>query len=50
MEPPISFAADAVHDEQVKILRAIEPFSEEGLKLHAVRGQYGAGDLFDERR
>src|SRR5207248_10560387 len=29
MEPPISFEADAVRDEQAKILRAIQPLSPE---------------------
>jgi glucose-6-phosphate 1-dehydrogenase len=27
MEPPISFSSDAVHDEQAKILRAVQPLS-----------------------
>jgi glucose-6-phosphate 1-dehydrogenase len=41
MEPPVSFDADVVRDEQVKILRAIAPL-EDGDVLHrAVRGQYG---------
>ena len=31
MEPPISFQADAVRDEQPKILHAIQPFLEEVL-------------------
>jgi glucose-6-phosphate 1-dehydrogenase len=43
MEPPISFEADAVRDEQAKVLRSLAPLSpEEALHL-AVRGQYGAG-------
>lgn len=45
MEPPVSFEADAVRDEQSKILAAIQPFTpEEVLKL-AVRGQYGEGKV-----
>ena len=43
MEPPISFDADAVHDEQTKVLRAIQPFSPERVLDHAVRGQYAEG-------
>jgi glucose-6-phosphate 1-dehydrogenase len=43
MEPPISFDADSVHDEQTKILRAIQPMSPEQVLTHAVRGQYGDG-------
>ena len=43
MEPPISFDADAVRDEQSKVLRAIRPLSSEEVLTHTVRGQYGAG-------
>jgi glucose-6-phosphate 1-dehydrogenase len=49
MEPPISFDADAVHDEQTKILRAIQPFSPEKVLDHAVRGQYGEGTIDGKR-
>jgi len=45
MEPPISFHADAVRDEQAKILRAIQPFSPEDVLTRAIRGQYGAGEI-----
>jgi len=45
MEPPISFEASAVHDEQTKILRAITPLSPEQVLHHAVRGQYGQGQI-----
>jgi glucose-6-phosphate 1-dehydrogenase len=40
MEPPISFHADAVRDERVKILRAIQPLSDEDILSRTVRGQY----------
>lgn len=43
MEPPISFRADAVRDEQAKILHAIQPFSSEEVLTRTVRGQYGEG-------
>jgi glucose-6-phosphate 1-dehydrogenase len=43
MEPPISFEAHAVHDEQIKVLRAIQQFTPERVLDHAVRGQYGEG-------
>jgi glucose-6-phosphate 1-dehydrogenase len=43
MEPPISFAADAVRDEQAKVLRAIHPMSAEDVIHNSVRGQYGHG-------
>jgi glucose-6-phosphate 1-dehydrogenase len=43
MEPPVSFAADTVRDERVKVLSAIHPFSPEDVLHQAVRGQYGEG-------
>lgn len=45
MEPPVSFEADSVRDEQAKILQAIQPFSPEGVLKCAVRGQYGEGKI-----
>ncbi len=45
MEPPVSFEADAVRDEQFKILHAIKPFSDEEIKHNAVRGQYASGAI-----
>jgi glucose-6-phosphate 1-dehydrogenase len=44
MEPPISFQADAVRDEQAKILHAIQPLSSEDVLSRTVRGQYGEGE------
>jgi glucose-6-phosphate 1-dehydrogenase len=43
MEPPISFRADAVRDEQSKVLHAIQPIQPEDVLTRAVRGQYGEG-------
>jgi glucose-6-phosphate 1-dehydrogenase len=48
MEPPISFHADAVRDEQAKALHAIQPPSPEEVLTMAVRGQYGDGHIGDE--
>ncbi len=45
MEPPVSFHADAVRDEQAKILHAIQPLSPEDVLTRAVRGQYGDGTI-----
>ena len=45
MEPPISFDANAVRDEQAKILRAIQPFTSEEVLSKTVRGQYGEGTV-----
>ena len=49
MEPPTSFEADAVRDEQTKILRAIQPLTPEEVISRTVRGQYGAGTANGER-
>jgi glucose-6-phosphate 1-dehydrogenase len=43
MEPPISFQADAVRDEQAKVLQALQPPTPEQVLTQAVRGQYGPG-------
>src|SRR6266849_1812502 len=45
MEPPISFQADAVRDEQAKILHAVQPLSSEDVLTRTVRGQYGEGEV-----
>ena len=45
MEPSNSFDADAIRDEQTKVLRAIQPFSHDEVLTSTVRGQYGAGTL-----
>ena len=49
MEPPVSFRADAVRDEQAKILHAIQPLSSEETLSKTVRGQYGPGVLDGQR-
>lgn len=43
MEPPVSFDSSAVHDEKVKVMRAISQFSPELIDREVVRGQYGRG-------
>jgi glucose-6-phosphate 1-dehydrogenase len=43
MEPPVTFAADDVRDEKVKILHAIRPPSAEEVAQMSVPGQYTAG-------
>jgi glucose-6-phosphate 1-dehydrogenase len=43
MEPPVSFDADAVRDEKVKVLHAIHPPSIDEVPHMAVRAQYEAG-------
>ncbi|MGZ4730551.1 MAG: glucose-6-phosphate dehydrogenase [Terriglobales bacterium] len=49
MEPPVSFQADAVRNEQAKILRAVQPLDSEDVLHSSVRGQYGAGVIAGER-
>lgn len=49
MEPPISFDADAVRDEKVKVLRGTQPFDRERVLRDAVRGQYAAGWIGGQR-
>jgi glucose-6-phosphate 1-dehydrogenase len=49
MEPPISFEANAVRDEQAKILCAIQPFSPEDVLHKTVRGQYGEGKVDNKK-
>jgi glucose-6-phosphate 1-dehydrogenase len=49
MEPPISFRADAVRDEQAKILHAIQPLSDQEVLTRTVRGQYGEGIVAGQR-
>lgn len=49
MEPPISFQADAVRDEQAKVLHAIQPLTSEEVLSKTVRGQYGEGEINSQR-
>jgi glucose-6-phosphate 1-dehydrogenase len=43
MEPPATFEPDALRDEKVKVIRAIESLDRTGVERHVVRGQYGPG-------
>ncbi|MFH1719913.1 MAG: glucose-6-phosphate dehydrogenase [Planctomycetota bacterium] len=43
MESPISFEADYIRDEKVKLLRSIRPLDIDRLGDFCVRGQYGPG-------
>jgi len=45
MEPPISFHADPVRDEKVKLLRSIRPFQMDLWNQSFVRGRYGPGEM-----
>ncbi|HEV2005294.1 MAG TPA: glucose-6-phosphate dehydrogenase [Candidatus Limnocylindrales bacterium] len=43
MEPPATFEADALRDEKVKVLRAVDRFDRAEVAENVVRGQYGPG-------
>lgn len=49
MEPPLSFDADNIRDEKVKLLRSIRPIDLGRLDDSWVRGQYGPGTMNGER-
>src|SRR5258708_3177719 len=48
MESPVSFQADAVRDEQAKVLHAMQPLASEEVLQCSVRGQYADGFLGHE--
>jgi glucose-6-phosphate 1-dehydrogenase len=48
MEPPVSFEADAVRDEQTKVLRAVQIPTPEDVLSKMARGQYGEGAVGNE--
>jgi glucose-6-phosphate 1-dehydrogenase len=48
MEPPVSFSADEVRDEKVKVLHSVPPPRVEDVSGMAVRGRYGAGAIGGE--
>jgi len=45
LEPPATFDATAVHNEKIKVLRSIRPFTEESVRHDVVRAQYAAGEI-----
>jgi glucose-6-phosphate 1-dehydrogenase len=48
MEPPVTFDAESVREEKVKVLKAVRPIPEDEAGLYAVRGQYARGWVFGE--
>jgi glucose-6-phosphate 1-dehydrogenase len=48
MEPPPSIDPDAVRDEKLKVLRALEPLTGGDVLRNTVRGQYRAGAMNGE--
>jgi glucose-6-phosphate 1-dehydrogenase len=50
MEPPIDFEADALRDEKVRVLRAIDSdWTPSRIRADVVRGQYEAGWVADRK-
>ncbi|MGH2096268.1 glucose-6-phosphate dehydrogenase, partial [Enterococcus faecalis] len=49
MEPAVAFSEKEIRTEKVKALRAIRFYSEEEALQNFVRGQYGEGQLADQR-
>ena len=45
MESPASFQADAVRNEQAKVLHALQPLDSDDVLNLSVRGQYGPGEM-----
>ncbi len=49
MEPPVSFDAESVRTEKLKVLRAVRPPCSDDVAGCAVRGQYGPGTINGEK-
>jgi glucose-6-phosphate 1-dehydrogenase len=49
MESPVSFQADAVRNEQAKVLHSLVALGSEEVLQNSVRGQYGDGVIDDEK-
>ena len=47
MEPPASFAPEAVRNEKSKVLEAVRVMDAAGVRANTVRGQYGPGRTAD---
>ena len=45
MEPPVSFHADAVRDEKVKVLQSLRPVDHQRLEERVIRGRYTGGSV-----
>jgi len=43
MEPPITFEANSVRDEKVKVLHALQPLTGQDVITNTMRAQYGPG-------
>jgi glucose-6-phosphate 1-dehydrogenase len=45
MEPPYSLDREAVRDEKLKVLKALQPITPDDIAVNTVRGQYRAGAI-----
>lgn len=45
MEPPVNLETESIRDEKVKVLRSLQPVTEEFVRENMVRGQYGSGEI-----
>ncbi len=49
MEPPVTFVADAIRNEKVKVLQALAPITADRVAKQVVRGQYLAAEIRGEK-
>jgi glucose-6-phosphate 1-dehydrogenase len=49
MEPPVSFDADRIRDEKVKLLRSVRQLTPADVDRYFVRGQYASGSVDNEQ-
>lgn len=45
MEPPVNLEAESIHNEKIKVLKALRPITTGNVREKTVRGQYTAGYL-----
>ncbi len=45
MEPPVNLEAESIHNEKIKVLKALRPITLNNVEEKTVRGQYSAGYL-----
>lgn len=45
MEPPVNLESESIHNEKIKVLKALRPITAENVEEKTVRGQYIAGYL-----
>lgn len=49
MEPPSTFDAEAVRNEQIKVLQSLRPLTEESIDKNVIRGQYIGSTIKGEK-